>query len=317
MIQPDRTASQAGPLALIARLNAAITSALAPYQPGAPFALVDFPDHANVGDNAIWLGTLAHFRRSGRHPAYVCSKDSFDPAALAAAAPDGPIYITGGGNFGDLWPAHQNFRCDLLRRFFGRPIIQLPQTIHFADPANIAETRRAIAAHSSFVLLVRDHASQAFATANFDCPVLLCPDMAFCLGPLARPRPPSHRLLYLLRNDQESRSAVPPTIHSHMTEALVMDWPDEPPAISEALIGDLQAAFAAGLINSFPGLTRRLATIRLSRGIQTLALGRHVVTDRLHGHILCTLLGIPHTVLDNNYGKLSRFIETWSTNPNP
>jgi exopolysaccharide biosynthesis predicted pyruvyltransferase EpsI len=40
--------------------------------------------------------------------------------------------------------------------------------------------------------------------------------------------------------------------------------------------------------------------------------GRVVVTDRLHGHILCLLLGIPHIVLDNSYGKLRSFDETWT-----
>jgi pyruvyl transferase EpsO len=37
-----------------------------------------------------------------------------------------------------------------------------------------------------------------------------------------------------------------------------------------------------------------------------------VVTDRLHGHILALLLGIPHVVLDNSYGKLHHFIRTWT-----
>jgi pyruvyl transferase EpsO len=37
-----------------------------------------------------------------------------------------------------------------------------------------------------------------------------------------------------------------------------------------------------------------------------------VVTDRLHAHILCLLLGIPHAVLDNSYGKLTRFLDAWT-----
>jgi pyruvyl transferase EpsO len=37
-----------------------------------------------------------------------------------------------------------------------------------------------------------------------------------------------------------------------------------------------------------------------------------VVTDRLHGHILSVLLGIPHVVLDNSYGKVRSFYETWT-----
>jgi pyruvyl transferase EpsO len=37
-----------------------------------------------------------------------------------------------------------------------------------------------------------------------------------------------------------------------------------------------------------------------------------VVTDRLHAHLLALLLGIPHVVLDNSYGKLHHFIAAWT-----
>ena len=43
-----------------------------------------------------------------------------------------------------------------------------------------------------------------------------------------------------------------------------------------------------------------------------LAAGHTVITDRLHGHILSLLLGIPHVVLDNSYGKVRAFYETWT-----
>ncbi|WP_276524270.1 polysaccharide pyruvyl transferase family protein, partial [Enterobacter hormaechei] len=43
---------------------------------------------------------------------------------------------------------------------------------------------------------------------------------------------------------------------------------------------------------------------RVERGLRLLSRGERIVTDRLHGHILSLLLGIPHVVLDNDYGKL-------------
>jgi pyruvyl transferase EpsO len=54
-----------------------------------------------------------------------------------------------------------------------------------------------------------------------------------------------------------------------------------------------------------------LAQHRLARGLEILASGRHVVTDRLHGHILSLLLSVPHFVLDNSYNKNGAFFETW------
>jgi pyruvyl transferase EpsO len=37
-----------------------------------------------------------------------------------------------------------------------------------------------------------------------------------------------------------------------------------------------------------------------------------VVTDRLHAHILCCLLDIPHFVFDSLGGKVSAFHATWT-----
>jgi len=51
---------------------------------------------------------------------------------------------------------------------------------------------------------------------------------------------------------------------------------------------------------------------RLRLGCGLLARGRVVITDRLHGHILCLLLGIPHVLLDNSYGKVRQFHDTWT-----
>jgi len=36
------------------------------------YALLNFPNHANVGDSAIWLGELAHLKATFGFPAGVC-----------------------------------------------------------------------------------------------------------------------------------------------------------------------------------------------------------------------------------------------------
>jgi pyruvyl transferase EpsO len=56
----------------------------------------------------------------------------------------------------------------------------------------------------------------------------------------------------------------------------------------------------------------RTARQRLRRGLAHLARGQVVVTDRLHGHVLCMLMGVPHVVLPDRYGKTLAFIETWT-----
>jgi pyruvyl transferase EpsO len=51
---------------------------------------------------------------------------------------------------------------------------------------------------------------------------------------------------------------------------------------------------------------------RVQRGAHLLSAADVVITDRLHGHILCLLLGIPHVVLPDRFGKLSNFWQTWT-----
>jgi exopolysaccharide biosynthesis predicted pyruvyltransferase EpsI len=45
---------------------------------------------------------------------------------------------------------------------------------------------------------------------------------------------------------------------------------------------------------------------------RVLSTGRVVVSDRLHGHILSELAGVPHVLLNNSYGKNISYFETWS-----
>src|SRR5690606_36472785 len=175
---------------LIARLGELIHDRLAlPVAPDLPLAIVDFPAMRNCGDSAIWLGELAYLRqRFNKRPDYVSRIADFSAEALERRVPEGPIFIHGGGNFGDIWVAHQDFREMLLARFPNRQIVQLPQSIHFNAIERAEQTARAIARHRHFVLLVRDEESRYFAEKHFDCEVKLCPDMAFAIGMLP-PRP--------------------------------------------------------------------------------------------------------------------------------
>ena len=105
-------------LALIARMKGMIHDALEGHvAEDEPLAVLDFPDIRNCGDSAIWLGEMAYLSGRGKRPAYVSRMHDFSPEALERAVPEGPIFIHGGGNFGDLWVSHQDFRENMLERF--------------------------------------------------------------------------------------------------------------------------------------------------------------------------------------------------------
>ena len=54
------------------------------------------------------------------------------------------------------------------------------------------------------------------------------------------------------------------------------------------------------------------SNVYFSRALYILSLGRAVVTDRLHGHLLCLLLGLPHILLNDESGKNWNFYQSWS-----
>ncbi|MEH3107753.1 MAG: polysaccharide pyruvyl transferase family protein [Sphingomonas fennica] len=261
--------------------------------PGDRYALADFPDHPNVGDSAIWLGEIALLRRiTGRDPDHVATWDGFDAAAFHADSNGGVLFLHGGGNLGDIWPHHQAFRQRLVETVRDRRIVQLPQSIHFRDPAAVEHFAAAVAAHPDFHLCVRDARSRAFAERHLRCPVTLAPDSAFALGALARAAPDTG-LLLLLRTDAERAGGDVP-----LPDGLACDWLADDP-LPQAM-GDRAGHFEA------------LAEARVRRGVALLSRGRRIVTDRLHGHILATLLGIPHVALDNDHGKIAAYADAWT-----
>lgn len=286
--------------------------------PGVPVALLDYPDHSNVGDSAIWAGEEVFLREIGCEVRYTCDVDNFNEAALRRRMPFGQILLHGGGNFGTVWPRYQAFREMVLQRFRDYRIVQMPQSIHFNDSSGIDRTRRFMSDHPAFTLLVRDRESYQLALEALGVEVEMCPDSAMMLrGTLTR-RQPVVDVLVLARTDKELKGGGLGGFSLPGKRVEVADWLDEE---GTALRGATQWVKKLTHGASFGGrrfpqkvqrrLFRNLGDERIERGVVLLSRGKVVVTDRLHAHIISTLLGIPHVVLDNSYGKLSRFINCW------
>lgn len=298
---------------LIGDLQERIHQCLGEYVSAAPLAILDFPDIKNVGDSAIWVGEVAYLRdRHRKRPAYVCTLRDFSQRAVEAAVGSGPIFIHGGGNFGDVWPGHQAFRERVLQLWPDRRIIQFPQSLHFSSESGADETARLIGRHKDFVLLCRDEESKHFAEKRFDCAVRLCPDMAFCIGPIRAPAEPEIPVLAMLREDREQVGRDLSAYRDIPTQ----DW------ITESA-SEVSKAKRIGMLKALPSLNRNAvrfgkydaaANQRLARGVRQLARARVIVTDRLHVHIISLLMGKPHAVLDNSYGKIARFMAAFSGN---
>lgn len=295
----------------ITELQRAIHKVLGPLLDERPIALVDFPDIRNCGDSAIWLGEMAYLEKEhGKRPAYVSKMEDFSPDRIAKRVPDGPILIHGGGNFGDIWVAHQDFREHVLEKFPDRDVIQMPQSIHFSSDARLDEAARKISRHKRFTLLVRDRESLDLASKRFDCRIELCPDMAFAIGPLERRSRVSIPVLAMLRADAEAAGLST----ADMVGLPVEDWINED--AMKVRVAKVRGRISAIMSGNPSELTLckldAAAHQRFDRGVRQLSRAQSIVTDRLHVHIVSLLLGIPHAVLDNSYGKVRRFMSAFS-----
>jgi pyruvyl transferase EpsO len=275
-------------------------------------ALVDFPDYTNVGDSLIWLGSLKALQLLGVDtPAYVASQRNYRREEMARAVGDGVICIQGGGNLGDLWPAHQEFREQVIRDFPANRVIQLPQSVEFSSPQALDRARRVFGGHRDLTILVRS--DRSFARAEvFGVPTHLCPDLGMTVGMLDRPRTPTHAAVLLARTDHESQGLP---LRSVPTWIKRVDWVGQPGGPALRMMATLHRRpklwkAVTGTIRHH--LFRSAARRRLQYGMEMLGSGRVVITDRLHGHVLATLLGLPHCVMDSQFGKVRALWDTWT-----
>ena len=301
---------------LARRIHEVVGAVLAP---ATRCAVLDYPFHANVGDNAIWLGEQRVLRALGARVVYTANLSAYDPDRLASRlAGRGTILLHGGGNLGDLWPEHQRVREEVVAAFPDYPIVQLPQSICFRDSAALRRAKTVFDRHPNLTLLLRDQNSLAIARNTFRARSILCPDMALALGELKRAGRPRVDVVALCRSDQEAAVRALP---GGKAPWKCQDWVAPPRGLRGGVwralrrlhrYHDVLGRRGDGLYRLYGLLARQ----RLAYGRRLLSRGRVVVTDRLHGHLLSLLLGIPHVIMDDQYGKLRSFYETW-TKPCP
>ena len=309
---------------LLAAIRTTIDDTLTGVVPlGAPVAMVGYPNHANVGDAAIWAGETVWLRRHGHAVRYACDLHGYSKSTLARGiGPNGTILLHGGGNLGDVWPQHQELREQVVGDFPDHRIVSFPQTMQFSDEAALDRARRCFNSHPNITLLLRDERSLERARDAFTGDSRLCPDLAFELGPFARLGSPDVARLWLARTDTERTADR--LVPGEEQDDLVADWladahlAERPRARALKRRAEAKARhrirepFAA-----FPLLQVRLcdavAEARVRYGRRLLSRGKVVITDRLHAHIFCVLGDIPHVLVDTGYGKLATFHAAWTS----
>jgi pyruvyl transferase EpsO len=290
---------------------------------GRAVALVDLPSYLNIGDSLITLGEMELLKHThpGLRSVYYGSMPS-EAILEQINAAKGVLLIHGGGNFGSIWPKHQQFREHVAQTMPDATIVQLPQSVHFDTSEALDASLNVLSGHGDFHIMVRDRASYDKLSPYPLASLQLLPDSAFALQ-LAPPGGASHDLLVLRRQDSESThgNAIDAALSQlGSVSTLSGDWASD---------ADLPVAWPAphrlmtrvwsrlARRSSNPGMQKfawhKLSQARMGLGRRILSHGRVVLTDRLHVHVLCVLLGKPHVFFDNSYGKIRGLAEACGT----
>lgn len=289
-------------------LRESILNELSPQLAGKRVAYLDVPIHLNFGDLLIEKGTYHFFNE--------VNIDLWNRVSLLDQKRlfhlhiplDVILVLHGGGNFGDIYPYHQDLRLKVVDAFPNHQIIMLPQSIHFNEEDTFKTQSEIINRHRHLKLYARDQYSYDFLTRGIDAEkISLLPDMAMMLlGSWDWEKKHADKTLIFRRKDAEFRMGI---------QEGSFDWRDLVSRHDRKNYRFLKRLFK--LQNRFScDLGAHALWPRFRDGMVEKAVCHYrqygcIDTDRLHGFILAQLLGIPAVCRDNSYGKIARYTQTW------
>lgn len=292
------------------------------------YSLLDVPNYNNIGDSLIYEGELAFLKEVPFKKLFSASRKF---ASLKRIPREGMILMQGGGNFGDLWRAFQDFRLKVIASRKDQKIVLFPQTVHYESEAVLLKDAEVFNEHPDLTICARDQRSYELLKKYFwNNKIILVPDMAFYLDLSSWVRKePTGKILLLERRDKEAPAVATPLISSLLQQFSdkqleKQDWPG-----IESSSGEQKYWASLKKKNKYMTRIKLLWTparkVNLDFGVLNLfnsstqlELGCAfineydvVISTRLHGAILAILLGKPVYMLDNSYGKNSQFFTTW------
>ncbi len=277
--------------------------------------LLNTPDHVNIGDQLIWQGEIDFLEKLNIEPSYSTSLFYFDWRPFDKNT---LILLHGGGNFGDVWEEHQGFRMKVIETYTDNDIVVFPQSVQYYDEAQIKKDAKRFATHKNVTICARDQHSFDLLKKHFSNKIIMVPDMAFCMDMNKWQKSSANtKKLLLKRIDREISSAFEYSKYNAFDHK---DWPtfqNTPFHFSMRVYERINREVGKKLVSKDKkDTTFGVGVIRdkeylIQKGVSFISSYSQVVSTRLHGHILSLLLEVPTIMIDNDYGKNSRFYNTW------
>lgn len=280
------------------------------------YVYLDLPYYNNLGDTLIWEGTKNFLKTLPYKCLYSTDmlfyiERNFSENVI--------ILLQGGGNFGDLYRDHTDFRKRIINTYPRNKIIILPQSVYYNNSNLIQEDATFYANYPNVIICARDEYSYQFLKQNFSNNILLVPDMAFFIDLNKYKIPKSGvKSLYLKRLDKEFSSINYLKIPS---EVEVHDWPTIEYSIKKYYYIDkifYPVKFLFWIFGKkYKKLVEDFKRDKFYRpsyvqiGINFISQYSTIYTTRLHVLILSVLLDKKIFLMDNTTGKLNSFYTTW------
>lgn len=285
--------------------------------------LFGFDNFANLGDQALWLSLnlliqelpkpiQAHGLLPNLEPPHTIH---FEKATLI---------FPGGGSLGNRYDSSRR-RVTLIEKIRPDSILQMPISTTFTEHNSDftkEHVAKVYASTKASKIFTRDLKSLEEASTELNISAQLARDLSSFLPQMADLKVGGQGLLLLLRTDQEA--ALKRTINESI--GLVADWKN----INYKYTYSLKFALLVyNLTNSSQRpynlkwgdaiamlrmqAARTISEIHTARALAFLSLFDSIITDRLHGVLLAQKLELPICVIDNDHGKLSRYLHTWES----
>ena len=256
--------------------------------------LLGTPEHKNMGDQFI-AQEQVNFIRAALPDAEIIEYTDYDLrrqkfAQLDEIEPSQLVCLHGGGNIGNLWAGHEAFRERVITHCKSNPIIIFPQSIYYSDDKEgqkALNRAKGFYCGSNLTLFCRDKVSFDFAKENFDCRSILVPDIV-----MWRSQKPEHSIerygvLTLLRRDVERR----------LTD-------EEEAQIENVLASGFSSIEEFDMLIKSKKITQVNRKEKTDMMLSIVSSAECVVTDRLHGMVLCAITETPCVVFSNGYHKV-------------
>ncbi|OWV85498.1 exopolysaccharide biosynthesis protein [Rhizobium sp. N122] len=280
---------------------------------GQPYIIMDFPSNKDPGHHASWLGLAKVLQEvTGRLP--VLTGGSIQSINDIKSTPgDAPIFICGWADFGDARIGRDDIRYRLACKYPDRTIVQMSQSIDFANEALLEYAKRTIGRHRNFFFMTRDERSFELAKANFDCDVETGPDTAFCIDLLKPFEADPLRALYVMQPFGEDDVDIAEA--RAIVDGPLTNWINGPDGLSRLRKASVvKAAMRRGFSRSEMAAQHHedVAARYVDYGVKMLSGAERIITNRLHGHTLCLLLNKPHVAVARDGSRLHDFVSSWT-----